>query len=118
VLRYQFHRLLWRNDIVSVLGSDGPRLCRVHDGIKHHWIETLRKQNPLILGQVLEQQTLFVSSGVVFWKYSVKRSRGRPAAGIPEPDERDAGNVSLGPFSYIPSHIEVLCPQRNNPRSD
>ena len=41
------------------------------------WIETFRKQNPLILGQILENQGFFVSSRVVLWKYSVKRSRSK-----------------------------------------
>jgi hypothetical protein len=50
VLEYQFDCLLWRNDIVSILGKDGPRMCCVHDGIKHHWINTFGLQIQLISG--------------------------------------------------------------------
>ena len=51
--------------------------CRIHDCLKHYWIETFRKQNPLIHGQILENQAFFVSGGVVLWKYSIERSRSK-----------------------------------------
>ncbi len=63
VLRYEVHCLRWRNDIVSVLGSDGHTLCCIHDCLKHYRIKTFRKQNPLILGQIPENQAFFASSG-------------------------------------------------------
>jgi hypothetical protein len=41
------------------------------------WMNPFRKQNPLVLCQILEDQMLFVSSAVVVWKYSVERSRSK-----------------------------------------
>ena len=46
----------------------------IHECLKNYRIKTFRKQNPLILGQILENHVFLVSGGVVLWKYSVKRS--------------------------------------------
>ena len=49
----------------------------IHDCLKNYRIKTFRKQNPLVLGQILENQAFFVSRGVVLGKYSIKRSRSK-----------------------------------------
>jgi hypothetical protein len=81
MLRYELDRLLWRNDIVSVLGDDRFTPCRIHDCLMHKWMNPFRKQNPLVLCQILENQALFVSSPVgveksdVEWSPSERYSR-------------------------------------------
>ena len=40
----------------------------------HKWMNSFRKQNPVVLCQILENQALFVSSRVGFEKSSVERS--------------------------------------------
>jgi hypothetical protein len=40
----------------------------------HKWMNPFRKQNPLVLRQILENQALFVSSRVGFEKNGVKGS--------------------------------------------
>ena len=55
-----------------------PRLCGVHDGIKHYWIESLRETESTHpwpgpgAADVLSEQR-----GVVLWKYSIERSRSK-----------------------------------------
>ena len=74
MLRYQFDRLLWRNDIVSVLGDNRFTSCCIHDRLMHKWMNPFRKQNPVVLCQILENQAFFVSSRVVFENSNVERS--------------------------------------------
>jgi hypothetical protein len=77
VVRYQVHCLLWRKDIVSMFRGDGlPSGC-IHNRLMQEWMNPFRKQNPLVLCQILENQALFVSSVVVRWKCSVERSWGK-----------------------------------------
>src|SRR5580693_3961109 len=76
MLRYEFDRLLWRNDIVSVLGDDRFTSRRIHDCLMHKWMNPFRKQNPVVLCQILENQALFVSGRVGFEK---NRVEGRPS---------------------------------------
>ena len=84
MLRYQVHCLLWRKDIVSVLGGDGLTSCCIHDRLMHEWMNPFRKQNPLVLCQILEDQTLFVSSGVAASKEMVNPSRSFRRSEIPK----------------------------------
>jgi hypothetical protein len=77
VVRYQVHCLLWRKDIVSMFGGDGLTSGCIHNRLMQEWMNPFRKQNPLVLCQILENQAFFVSSGVVLWKCSVERSRSK-----------------------------------------
>ena len=52
-------------------------LCCIHDCLKHYRFKTFGKENPLILGQILENQAFFVGGGVVLGKYSIERSRSK-----------------------------------------
>src|SRR5438552_17413038 len=74
MLRYELDRLLWRNDIVSVLGDNRFTSCCIHDCLMHKWMNPFRKQNPLVLCQILENQAFFVGSRVGFRKCGVERS--------------------------------------------
>jgi hypothetical protein len=74
MLRYELDSLLWRNDIVSVLGDDRFTSCCIHDRLMHKWMNPFRKQNPLVLCQILENQALFVRSWVSFEKRNVEWS--------------------------------------------
>jgi hypothetical protein len=74
MLRYEFDRLLWRNDIVSVLGDNRFTSRCIHDRVMHKWMDPFGKQNPVVFRQILKNQALFVSSRVVFEKSSVERS--------------------------------------------
>jgi hypothetical protein len=74
MLRYELDRLLWRNDIVSVLGDNRFTSGCIHDCLMHKWMNPFRKQNPLVFCQILENQAFFVSSRVGFEKSSVERS--------------------------------------------
>ena len=62
---------------MSVFGSDGPALCCVHDCIKDDRVKSFRKQDPFIVGQILESQTFVVNSRVVLRKYGIERSRSK-----------------------------------------
>ena len=74
VLRDELDRLLWRNDVVSVLGDNRFTTCCIHDRLMHKRMNPFRKQNPVVLCQILENQALFVSSRVGFEQSSVERS--------------------------------------------
>ena len=74
VLRYELDGLLRRNDIVSVLGDNRFTSCCIHDRLMHKWMNPFRKQNPLVLCQILENQVFFVSSRVRFKKSNIERS--------------------------------------------
>ena len=74
MLQYKINRLLYRNDVVSVLGDNRFTSCCIHDRLVHNWMNPFRKQNPVVLCQILENQALFVSSRVGFEKNSVERS--------------------------------------------
>jgi len=76
MLRYELDRLLRCNDIVSVLGDNRFTSGRIHDCLMHKWMNPFRKQNPVILCQILESQALLVSGRVGFEK---NRVEGRPS---------------------------------------
>ena len=59
---------------MSVLGGDGLTSGCIHNGLMQEWMNPFGKQNPLVLCQILENQTFFVSSRVSLWKCSVERS--------------------------------------------
>jgi len=74
MLRYELDRLLCRNDVVSVLGDNRFTSCRIHDRLMYKWMNPFRKQDPFVLCQILENQTLFVSGRVGFEKSGVEWS--------------------------------------------
>jgi len=43
----------------------------------HKWMNPFRKQNPLVLRQILENQAFFVGSRMGLWKCSIERSRSK-----------------------------------------
>ena len=60
-----------------MFGGDGLTSGCIHNRLMQEWMNPFRKQNPLVLCQILENQAFFVSSGVVLWKCSVERSRSK-----------------------------------------
>jgi hypothetical protein len=74
MLRHELDRLLWCDDIVSVLGDDRFTSCCIHDGLMNKGMNPFRKQNPVIIRQIQENQALFVSRRVGFVKNCVERS--------------------------------------------
>jgi len=78
VLRYQVHGLLWRHDIVRVLGGDGRAPCGIHEGPIQTWMDPFREQNPLVPGQIVKDQAFLMSRRVGLRKRRVelRRSKG------------------------------------------
>ena len=74
MLGYEFNSLLWRHDVVSVLGDDRFTSCRIHDRLMHERMYPFREQNPVVLCEILENQAFFVNSWMGFEKSSVERS--------------------------------------------
>jgi hypothetical protein len=72
VLGDELDGLLGGKDIVSVPGGNRFASGCIHNRLIHKWMDPFREQDPFVLCQILQNQTLFVSSRVGFEKSRVE----------------------------------------------
>ena len=75
-------------------------MCCVHGGINYHGTKAIWKQNPLILGQVLTQQTFLTSSGGGLLEVPRKAEREQTV---------ERSGVIASPFFATGRSLDVRC---------
>jgi hypothetical protein len=71
---YQVNCLLHCKNIMRVFWADPPTLSSVDDCVMNNGMNSARKQNPLIVCQVLETYPVAVCSRMGHWEDGIERS--------------------------------------------
>ena len=67
------NRLLSRNNVIRMFGSDSLTSCRVHDRVMNDRLNSSREQNPFIFCQILEHDVFLLGSRVGLWESRIER---------------------------------------------
>jgi hypothetical protein len=66
VFGHKVDSLLCREGVVSILQRDCFKSRSLQDRVVHEWLNLPCEQNPLIVSEISEHQTFFVTGGMVF----------------------------------------------------
>ena len=67
------NRLLSRNNVISMFGSDSLTSCRVHDCVMNDGLNSSREENPFIFCQIVEHDVFLLGSRVGLWESRIER---------------------------------------------